>query len=535
MHCPPLNSIVLLAPCSLLALAVARPAQTLAPAPAAPAEESLVGTPCFEGTGGPTGDFDWVVQAGDIFFFDTTLTQIVGGPGGNPTQVQNAVNGVVDVRHLTVEEGGEIRVMGPNPMTILATGDVTIRGLVDVSGFAAHDTATLNTGNVMENGGAGSAGGGRGGNANVVTNNSSPRGGRGRGAFGQIDGGGQGGETGYAPAALGIDSRRPGGGGGGRFKDRGQLAAGPGTDGHPNSTGAESGLMPARGGAAGPSPFLDAKDTNDFFGLRPVVGNHGQLIGVLRGELAAVWAGAGGGGGGNADPASTFPTPNWNAASDEKGGAGGGAGGGLHVQALGRIVFGAGGQIRANGANGALGENTNFLDHIGGTGGGGSGGHVVLETALFIDFTDGGATPSNQTFDWIQAVGAPLRTGPTQFVNPCCRGYSNGGAGGPGLVQLHVPDPVAQPGTSSAQSDIVVPAAVAAARFPLDELASPGALAMFLSCEPVPRGTAGWVGVGGMGARAAFLRVLLGAALPGGDDAHGARFDPLEMTVPYRF
>src|SRR5262249_11920690 len=57
----------------------------------------------FEGTGGPGGNFDWVVHNGDIFFFDTSSTPIVGGPDGVPTTTQIAVNGVVDVRNLTVE------------------------------------------------------------------------------------------------------------------------------------------------------------------------------------------------------------------------------------------------------------------------------------------------------------------------------------------------------------------------------------------------------------------------------------------------
>ena len=63
----------------------------------------------FDGTGGPNGDFDWHVRDGEKFFFDTTATPINGGPDGIPTTTVTAVNGVVDVRHLTVQAGGEIR------------------------------------------------------------------------------------------------------------------------------------------------------------------------------------------------------------------------------------------------------------------------------------------------------------------------------------------------------------------------------------------------------------------------------------------
>src|SRR5262249_20640468 len=225
--------------------------------------------PCFNGTGGPNGDFDWVVHNGDVFFFDTSGTVIPGGPGGAITTTETSADGVVDVRNLTIEAGGQVRVQGPNPMRILATGEVVIRGRLDLSGFAGHDVATLNTGNQSEAGGAGCAGGGRGGIGNPVTTGSSPRGGSGSGPFGALNGGGGGGETAYAPAALGKDSRRPGGGGGGRFaRDQGPgLSASSGLNGHPNGTGAESGLNPARGGDAGPSAFTDHRSGNDFFGM----------------------------------------------------------------------------------------------------------------------------------------------------------------------------------------------------------------------------------------------------------------------------
>lgn len=503
---------------------------------AAPPPVSTLTNSCFDGTGGPNGDFDWVVHSGEFFFFDTTSTAILGGPNGSRTTVETAIGGVVDVRNLLVEAGGEIRVQGPNPMRILATGDVVIRGHIDLSGFSAKDVATLNTGNLIEIGGAGAASGGKGGNANINTTTSSARGGFGQGPFLQLNSGGQGGESSLAPPNLGKDARRPGGGGGGRFaRDQGSpdagLAATAGTDGSPLSIGAETGQSPARGGVPGVGPFVDPKPQNDFFGVKPILGRHGQLIGLLRGELPSLSAGYGGGGGGNAIPASTFPNPNWTFSTDEKGGGGGGGGGELHVQALGRIVFGAAGQVLCNGGKGANGENTNFLDHIGGTGGGGSGGHIVLETAQQVDFTDGGTNTSALPHDWIAALGAPPKTGPTQFVDICCRTYSNGGAGSPGVIQLHVGDPLAPPGTNALATDIVVPNSVASMRFPLDGLASPAAIELFPTCNPFPV-VVGLSWFGGAGQR--IFQRIAGRGDPVLEEepatAHG--FTPEDLRMP---
>ncbi|HEX6883375.1 MAG TPA: hypothetical protein VF530_08335 [Planctomycetota bacterium] len=489
---------------------------------------------CFSSSGGPGGDFDWVVRTGEIFFFDTTATTVQGGPNGVPTISQLALGGRIEVRNLVIEPGGEIRVQGPNPMRIQASGDVIVRGLLDVSGFSARNVATLNTGNQIEQGGAGVAGGGRGGVGNPNTDRPSPRGGTGSGPFGASGGGAQGGEGGWAPGNLGKDARRPGGGGGARFAaDRAgevaatgfSLVASAGSDGHPSSTGAETGLQPARGGVPNAGVFADGKAENDFFGVGAIAGPGGRVLGLVRGELPDLWAGYGGGGGGNA--MQSFPNPSWNFGSDEKGGGGGGGGGALHVQALGRIVFGEQGQIRSNGANGGTGENTNFLDHVGGTGGSGSGGHVVLESALEVDFSDGGAN-SGVRQDWITAYGMARRTGPTADVNACCRTYSNGGAGGPGVLQLHVPNPLLPPGANPARTDIVVPAAIAQRRDPLDRVSSPRAYPLFLTCTPsVPLR---WLGLGGAAGPTRFLPVLLDAQ-EGADPAA----ELVRLELPRRF
>jgi len=456
----------------------------------------------FDGQGGPNGDFDWIVRTGEIFFFDTTSTPINGGPGGVPTTTLTAVNGVVDVRNLTIEAGGEIRVQGPNPIRINATGDVRINGRLDLSGFNAKDVATLNTGNQVEIGGAGTAGGGKGGNANDNISGPTPTGGSGAGPFRQTNLGGKGGEIGVSDSGNGKDARRPGGGGGGRFAriwtcpetETKCVQAYPGHNGHLTLSRGPTGVIPSKGGVPGDGPFVDTSSQNDFFGTKPVV-QAGELTGLVRGELPTLWAGYGGGGGGNASM--RFPNPSWNFNSDEKGGGGGGGGGGLHIKALGRIVFGANGIILADGGRGATGENTNFLDHIGGTGGGGSGGHVILESASLVDFTDGGTTVNEPLRNFVTAAGPPVKVGPTGDVNGCCRSYSNGGAGGGGVIQIHVPDPITRPDISSSISDIVVPNDATVLPDPLAGVCAPPAFAMIPTFGARSQARSNWISIGG--------------------------------------
>ncbi len=469
----------------------------------------------FEGTGGPGGMFDWVIgeQFPETLEFDTTSTLIVD-VNGVP---QLAVGGVVDVHDMTIREGSEVRVLGPNPLRINATGEVRIDGRLTVSGLDAKNVTALNQGNVTEIGAAGAAGGGRGGNANDVVTNSTPIGGTGQGPFEQLNTGGQGGETGFAAPQMGKDARRPGGGGGGRFAlDQGTgLSAESGFNGSALARGGVSMVTPPQGGAPGAGPFEgDAGD--DFLGDLPVTSGP-DLVDLVHGELPSLWAGYGGGGGGNADPSAAFPTPNWTPASDEKGGAGGGGGGGVHIRSLGRIVFGAAGRIAANGGRGATGENTLNLDHVGGSGGSGSGGHVILESASLIDFTDGdiNVTP----VDWISALGGPRVTGPATTGGD----VSFGGAGGPGVVQLLVPHPLVPPGTDPLTTDIVVPVQAAIATNPIDEVVSPAGLVLVPTFGSISSARSEWISIGGADQDAPgapdLVRFLFGGIQTSGPDA----------------
>ncbi len=496
----------------------------------------------FSGNGGPGGDFDWHIRKDQIVILDTSFTEIIGGPGGVAKTTQGVYGGVVDVRNLVIEGGGELRVQGPNPMQLNATGYVQIDGLLNANGFNAKDVATLNTGNQVEIGGAGGPAGGVGGKASERLNSTTPRGGTGGGPFKEIGTGGQGGESAFSADRNGKDARRPGGGGGGRFAadydvNPGLTGSG-GTyaqNGYPGfkdpsdpklvATGSLSKLKPAPGGEPGPGPFKDATTDNDFFGIKPVVSidpgtGDATLDGLVRGELTRIWSGYGGGGGGEACPATRFPTPKWNAGSDEKGGGGGGGGGSVRIRALDKITFGRFGRLEAQGGKGGTGENTYFLDHVGGTGGSGSGGHVILESAVAIDFTNGNPGSALRRL-FINAKGGTKKTG---SLSDAPVNVSHGGGGGPGVVQLHVPsiNPYSDdPNTS----DIIVPTQILSVTNvePLSTIVSPPGIHMIPTFGARSKARSKWISIGGAdldpGGGASLVSFLFGgtetAAGPG--------------------
>jgi len=355
----------------------------------------------FGGTGGPKGTFDWHIPPGTELVLDTLNDTIVGGENGVPETTQAVINGVVDIRNLVIPASSRLIVVGPNTCTILASGSVLIQGEISVRGSNSPGVGTLNTTNQPELGAKGQAGGGDGGTASFLTNQSTPRGGRGNGAFNTPNGGGEGGETSYAN--TGKFDRRGAGGGGGRFgldvfydhdgnpsnelvrcQTLVGLDAELGAKGGPFGQGAVSQAIGirARGGDIGPGPFKDSHDDNNFFGVMLTIS--GDLI---TGELDKTFSGAGGGAGGDAVNDDVFPLTPWSAAGDEKGSGGGGGAGGLKILAIGPIQIGDGsgpGSIAAEGGDGGAGENTGWFDRVGSGSGGGSGGHIVLSSAAEI-------------------------------------------------------------------------------------------------------------------------------------------------------
>lgn len=351
----------------------------------------------FEGSGGPGGEFDLVLSAGQLMIVATDYAQVTGGPDGAPTMVQEVVGGVLDVRDLRLAASSQLIFVGPNPARILAAGEVTIAGEISIRGGNNPGVGGLNSPAVPEPGAVGNGGGGAGGIASGLTDQSTPRGGAGQGPYGAPDRGGEGGETGYG--LFTESDRRGAGGGGGRlgrdvFYDHDEDPATPdvhvqtligldaesGRGGTATGLGAVSQAERPTGGQVGPLPFTDDNPGNDFFGT--LVTAQGATI---SGEASEILAGAGGGGGGDAVRSESFPLVPFTSIGDEKGGGGGGGGGGISIVALGPILVEAGGAIRADGGFGGAGESTFNSARVSGAGGGGSGGHIVLASAAFVE------------------------------------------------------------------------------------------------------------------------------------------------------
>ena len=436
----------------------------------------------FDGNGGPTGAFDFVVRGtGGTVIIDTTLETV---QDGDQTLQQTIINGRFDVRDLTIETGGKLQFRGPNPMVINATGNVVINGEILLLGAAAKDVSGVFTATFPEPGAPGSLGGGDGGDASVNMTASTPRGNNGNGGKNFLALGGQGGESGFGADPSGKPNpqkshphfRRGGAGGGGAFGPNqnyndplkfpppivvppdslgtNALIGGTGdADTSPTgffSTGAISGIPIPAGGNPGPLPFTDGDSTNDFFGVQfnPTPPPGGQIL--IRGELDGIFAGAGGGGGGDSVRSKSFPNPGFKNASEDKGGAGGGGAGGLLIRSLGDVTFGPLGRIVAAGGGGARGQlivfNNNFFVKSGASGGGGSGGHIIIESAGTIDLGTG--------LEVISARGGLGGLGgkPAKNLN-----NARGGHGGPGVVQLHAPNGVADILTTQTLITAVVP------------------------------------------------------------------------------
>lgn len=478
------------------------------------------------------GADDLYVAPGALQIFNTassvlTLSQIVYVPNTDtvaqviPVSQRTFVGGVLDIADLVVAPGAVLKIEGPNPLVVLARGRVLIQGRLLVDGTSSAGVVTLNTTSIPEPGAPGQAGGGRGGTGSPLTGASSSSGEAGWSALNFAQTGGQGGEAGWS-SSTNKNARRGAGGGGGSLganvaapvgssgafqQARVGFDAEPGFDNLSASNGALSGPGSARGGAVGSRPFRDASAANDFYGIAlDAAGN--QVVG----ELVRPWAGAGGGGGGDASfaPAGSYPPP-FLPTGDEKGAGGGGGGGSCQILALERIVFGVDGLISARGGNGGGGENTIFLDRVGGSSGAGSGGHVILQSAVHIDLRAKIGVALSNPLDNRWAIdtrggqggagandlgGARLTSNGSAETTPnldaCPPGYpqsganacaghvdGTGGDGGPGIVQLHTPLGVV--GTDPASADILVASAVA-----LDQLCAPAPL--FSSSNPQQSG-----------------------------------------------
>jgi len=169
-----------------------------------------------------------------------------------------------------------------------------------------------------------------------------------------------------------------------------------------------------------------------------------------------------------------------------EGGGGGGGGGAIVIRAAGRISFGPSGRIRAIGGQGAHRASDLGVDR-GSCGGSGSGGHVILESATAIDFT-GGAQVVPQT--WIRAIGGP------RVIQPRSTG-GFGGAGGPGIVQLHVPHP--ERALTDPESNVILPSFVRDDPNPFAAACIPRPHILYPTVGALSRATSLWIPLGAAG------------------------------------
>jgi hypothetical protein len=391
------------------------------------------------------------------------IASLVAGPQAGPGPQNDWIiptgvtvahrGGEIQVRDLVIEEGATLRInpdaaglsdpiVGtppiPQPLRLRASGTIRIEGTLDISGARAFDVSVFNAANRRQFGGRSTSGGQVGGTGNPVDWDHCPAGNPGGVDQFEISltSSGRGGESGVSTASA--SQSRPGGGGGGAFAADQPVHADPNNDlnigriaqpGHPGGPaafGAVTLASPPPGGAAGLSVFVDGQAATDFFGIRMDPITH-QLT---NGELLAPTAGFGGGGGGNRITGTTFPpsTPWSVGSSDTQIGAGGGAGGGLVILEGVFIVLGPNGRIVCDGGAGGSGENTNGLNRIGGGGGGGSGGMILMQ-ARRVDLRQASANA-------ITALGGRGGRGAGNVFGATCAG----GNGGPGLIQIHVPN-----------------------------------------------------------------------------------------------
>lgn len=267
-----------------------------------------------DGAFAPTADVTLQVPDSGVFNFTT-----VNIPGGvTVTFTRNAAN---------------------TPVTILASGDVTISGVIDVrgqNGGTSVNGTNNDIGTLRSTGGAGGPGG--------------------------FDGGGGGG---YVAPFTGEAGGGPGGGGGGN--------------------GASDGSTLGSGGGGGNSSArADGTDTTSSINYS---GKGGSAYGGST--LVPLMGGSGGGGGGSR--------------SQVAGGSGGGGGGAILIASSGTVSFSGGAILANGGSGASGGQNGAQNPQAGAdAGGGGAGGSIrIVATTLAgtsnIQVTGGGSAYSRYT------------------------------------------------------------------------------------------------------------------------------------------
>ncbi|QDU85730.1 hypothetical protein Pla163_28630 [Planctomycetes bacterium Pla163] len=398
--------------------------------------------------------FDLILEPDELLVVNTSNGSITNStPGGIGIDDQQSItDGVIYLRDLEVKAGATLRFVGPNPVEIWATGNVTVRGTIECKGDNAKDQDALSSVASIP-GVNGNGGGGRGGTAspsNLIEPDE--KGGDGFGPFNQPGVGGRGGESGYGNTTPG-DTRRAGGGGGGRTTDdfggtQGNtqgVNARPGNDGttiaagggaNTGALGAITGSSPPQGGDDGDSVLQNGIVSDNFWGLR-----RGGALGtgdVTIGEFSTPLPGSGGGAGGDSIKDTNYPG-SFTQAKNMRAASGAGGGGLMRISCLGLFFVGTSGLIDVSGGIGGRGERRAGFDSggVAGGSGGGSAGFLVLEASGGFDLRGNGANTLFRAVGGLGGGGENNTFGTTGTDNS---GDAGGGNGGAGVIQLHVFD-----------------------------------------------------------------------------------------------
>lgn len=316
------------------------------------------------------------IASAPVFAYSSGST---GADGAlNPTvdtDIQLPASGVFNYTTVNIPAGVKVtfrKNTTNTPVTILATGDVTIAGTLDVSGKASADVGTAGDGGIANDGlpGAGGPGGYDGGQGGPLSGRN--------GASGLGPGGGGGGLYPYSSGNSGgncttfnVSFGTPvaSGGAGGGFANQG---------GAPQICGGQSG-SPTVGGAYGATALL------------PLVGGSGGG----GGAGGQGFVGSGGGGGGGAVLIASSGIVNVTGSVLAKGGGvgtvtgsgagasgGGGSGGAIRVIAT---TINGNGTISAQGAvGGAVTTLSQPAGYLATTGGAGSDGRIRFEAETLL-------------------------------------------------------------------------------------------------------------------------------------------------------
>ncbi|MCC6783020.1 MAG: hypothetical protein IT457_09265 [Planctomycetes bacterium] len=379
-----------------------------------------------------------------------TASHVFQPPSGAPIVING---GVFVFRSVSIPAGTTVRAVGPNPLVLVVQNDVIIDGDLDLSGRDGASVDTLNSPNFPAPGGLGGPGGGRGGAGSPSSLGRDPRGETG---YGPLDTPGIGGAGGLLACLAGCG--RGSAGGGGSFASAGDLDHLLGAPAFPQAFGdggAGCANQSLPGGQAGPRPFFDRAEDNDFLGDAIDV----AALRVVRGELPFLLGGSGGGGGGDLGSDCSFGSPSW--LNDSKGGGGGGGGGAVLIAAGRRVVVGPSGHLRADGGHGGGGEQAGSNSH-GGGGGGGSGGMIVVFARGGVELHVKGETLRNGNAEFVISADGGIGTQGVFSGRPLLEKYPvaatrsalpAGGYGGLGLVQFVVPFGTNADGTNTVLDD----------------------------------------------------------------------------------